>query len=242
MKALNWQDKCKVLGTALLIKLGKLPYDKFSEDELNDFLPQHFPISVPLTLPAVDANVELQEGTIKLNAQPGRVTLQLLAAIQITAVASTLYRAHLMITVSAQPVYNPETFVLGLEQVRIDSINLVNDEYALIMDAHYLMEKILPLALPKSMGRLISTPLFGALNMVTGGTSDLARNYFGLYMEGSKQRILDYHRPQIETALLNNLANYPTEYVMREDHWREYVFRRWGKRVAVEEGELRFLF
>ncbi|MCW8108335.1 DUF1439 domain-containing protein [Alteromonas ponticola] len=242
MKALNWQDKLKVIGSALLIKMGKLPYDRFTEEELNDLLPEYFPVNIPLALPAVSASVELLEGRLKLDAQPGRITLQLLAGIHITAVASTLYRAHLMITVSGRPDYNPQTHVLGLVQIRVDSINLVNDEYALIMDAHHLMDKILPLTIPKSMGRLVGSPLFGALSMVTGGTSDLARNYFSMYLEGSKQRILDYHRPQIETALLDNLANYPTEYVMREDHWREYVFRRWGKRVAVEEGELRFLF
>ncbi|MCW8092565.1 DUF1439 domain-containing protein [Alteromonas sp. ASW11-130] len=242
MKTLNWQDKFKVIGTALLIKLGKLPYDKFTEEELNDFLPEQLPIEVPMTLPAVDAKVELQEGRIKLKAQPERITLQLLAAIQITAVASTLYRAHIMITISARPNYDPKTAMLGLEQIRIDSINLVNDEYALIMDAHNLMNKILPLIFPKAMGRMISNPILGALRMVTGGTSDLAGNYFNLYLEGSKQRILDYHRPDIETALLNNLSNYPTQYTMREDHWREYVFKRWGKRVAVDEGEMRFFF
>ncbi len=242
MKALNWQDKLKVIGTALLIKTGKLPYDKFTEDELNALLPEHFPIDVPLSLPVVDAHVELQEGRIKINSNSDRLTLQTLAAIKITAVASTLYRAHLMITASANPVYNQQTCVLGMEHIRIDSINMVNDEYALIMDAQFIMDKVLPLALPKSMGRFISSPLLSALNMVSGNTGELAKNYFSLYMEGSKQRVLDYHRPQIETALLDNLNQYPTEYVMREEHWREYVFSRWGKRVAVEEGELRFLF
>ncbi len=242
MKALNWQDKLKVIGTALLIKSGKLPYDKFTEDELNAFLPRHFPINIPLSLPVVNAQVELQEGRIKLACNSDRIILQTLAAIQITAVASTLYRAHLMITVSAAPAYDQQTCVLGLEQIRIDSINLVNDEYALIMDTQLIMEKILPLAFPKTMGRLLSSPFLGALNIVSGSTGDIAKNYFGLYMDGSKQRVLDYHRPQIEAALLDNLSHYPTEYAMREDRWREYVFKRWGQRVAVEGGELRFLF
>lgn len=80
------------------------------------------------------------------------------------------------------------------------------------------------------------------LRMVTAGMSDEAMAYLQLYLSGSKQRVLDYHKPQLE-ALITTLAeeNY-LEYPLDKSDWQELLFFYYGKTVAIEEQELRFKF
>lgn len=78
--------------------------------------------------------------------------------------------------------------------------------------------------------------------MVTVGTSDQAVEYLKLYLSGSKQAVLDFHKPQIEKAILDKMATLPLHHIMREDQWREVLFARYGKTVRVEPSSLRFYF
>lgn len=77
---------------------------------------------------------------------------------------------------------------------------------------------------------------------MTAGSSDLASDYLHIYLSGSKQKVLDYHKPQI-TQLIEEIKQDPElSYEMDEADWQEKLFREYGKQVIVEEGCVRFKF
>ena len=75
---------------------------------------------------------------------------------------------------------------------------------------------------------------------MTAGTSDIAANYLQIYTSGSKQAVLDYHKPQIHNAIASQFTPDDLSHSMRASQWREVLFSRLGKSVRVEENVLRF--
>ena len=68
----------------------------------------------------------------------------------------------------------------------------------------------------------------------------MASEYLKLYLSGSKQAILDYHKPQIDNAITRQLTQDDLSHRMRDTQWREVLFARLGKNVRVEDNVLRF--
>lgn len=180
----------------------------------------------------------LTSGKISLNAPDNRLCLQLLASITITIAETTIYRAHLIITLSASPHYNKTESTLYFIDKQVDNIAMVNDDYALLKDTQFLLSRFVPGNLDALFGRSLKS----ILSLVTVGTSDQAVEYLKLYLSGSKQAVLDFHKPQIEKAILDKMATLPLHHIMREDQWREVLFSRYGKSVNVEQQALRFYF
>lgn len=238
MEKLHWQDKARVLFGMIMVKLGKLPFDAFTVDELNELITPHFPQQFSLPLPVGRGDVSLVKGQIQLPGEQNRIHLQMLASISIEALANTIYRAHLAITVSASPHYEAGEQTLHIQDIEVDAISLINDDYSLLKDTGFLINKLIP----GGLTNLIGGPLRGALNLLSAGTTEQAIRYLELYIGGSKQRILDYHKPQLKETLLTLLEQQPLHYRLREDQWREYLFSRLGKTVSVHEKKLKFWF
>lgn len=239
MQQLNWPDKWRYTIAWLLVRLGKLTHDDFTEDELNalihPFFPQHFPLSIPVG----KGTVEVIRGHVRCVTASNRLSLQTLASVRIEAFGAQIYRAHLVITASCEPRYEIDASCLHLENVRVDSLRLINDDYGLIQDTSFLIKKLVPGA---RLGSLVGQSVLSALSVISGGISQQTLDYLSLYMEGSMQNVLDYHRPQIERSLLQELSRYDLHHIMRKDHWRECLFADVGKRVGIEQDRLRFYF
>jgi len=235
---LGLRDRGMFFISQLLIKLGRLRYDQFSSDELNILLSENLPQSFPLAIPAGQANVVLNSGKLTFNASNNRLCIQLLASITINVADTTIYRAHLIITLSTSPHYNVNESTLYFIDKQVDNITMVNDDYALLKDTQFLLSRFVPGNLDALLGRSLKN----LLSVVTVGTSDQAVEYLKLYLSGSKQAVLDFHKPQIEKAILDKMATLPLHHRMREDQWREMLFARYGKSVRVEEASLRFYF
>ena len=65
-------------------------------------------------------------------------------------------------------------------------------------------------------------------------------DYLKLYVDGSKQRVLDYHQSQLEKRVAEMTQSESLRYTMDENIWEEWVFINLGKEVVIEEGKLRF--
>ena len=238
MDKLSHRDWLKFAVGYCLVKLGQLKYDRFTKEELNALVAEHFPQQFDLPVPIGTGVLRILEGVISMPTDSARLHMQCLAGLEIKAMGSPIYRAHAIIQVSALPHYVEERHTLTLVDIKVDDVHLVNDEYSLLKDTQFLIDRLLPVPVTGLLG----APIKQALNVLSAGTSDQALNYLKLYVGGSKQRILDYHQPQIETALLDALANFDLDYQMQATQWREHLFAKLGKTVAVEESELRFLF
>ncbi|MBT0587446.1 DUF1439 domain-containing protein [Alteromonas oceanisediminis] len=237
-QTLSLSDRCKVAIAMLLVKLGKLKYDQFSEAELNALIVTHFPQSMPLPVPVGKGRLTLITGELFMPKSTNRLELNVLCGLEIRVMGNPIYRAHVNVVVSAEPLYIAQQQLLSIDKLRVDSVALINDEYALLSDTTRLIDSLSPVQLSGFLG----APLKSALNVISGGTSNSAINYLKLYVGGSKQRILDYHREHIEDHIIATIANENIHTSMSHDDWRQNLFARLGKRVVVEERELRFYF
>jgi predicted solute-binding protein len=128
--------------------------------------------------------------------------------------------------------------LLTIKAIRVDDVALVQDEYALLSDTSKLIDAISPV----QIGGLLTSPMRSALNIITAGTSNTALQYLQMYIGGSKQRILDYHRHQIEDHVISAVAKADINLQLDPAEWRQNLFARLGKDVVVEDKQLRFYF
>lgn len=235
---LSLKNRLKVAVAMLLVKLGKLKYDQFTEQELNELIVSYFPQSMELPAPVGKGTLKLLQGELSMPSSTDRLQLQLFCSIEIRVLANPIYRAHLVVIVSADPNYIVEHSTLTIENIRVDDVALLNDEYALLNDTSKLIDALSPVPITG----LLANPMKSALNILTAGTSNQAIDYLQLYIGGSKQRILDYHRTQIEDHVISAVANEDLTIRLDPAEWRQNLFSRLGRIVVVEENELRFYF
>jgi hypothetical protein len=219
-----------------MVKLGKLTHDDFTVEELNALIQPALPTTVDLDIPIGTATVTVESGTISLREETNSIFFQAFTSMQVAVANSVIYRAHVVVTLSATPTYNVDDKCVSLTHTAVESIQLVNDDYALIKDTRFLLSKLVPGRLDSIIGQSLKT----ALSLVTAGTSDTAANYLSLYLSGSTHAILNYHKPQITQAILREIDKLPLFHTMRDDVWREALFARYGKQVGVAENRLRF--
>lgn len=233
---LTFKERVKLFIAQILVKWGKLTHDDFTQQELQDLVKDVFPYTFNFDIPVGAGKISVLEGNVTLNSKQNRIGIQCLAALNVEVAKSTIYRAHVIFSLSATPRYNKEKATLFLEDLTTDNITLVNDDYALIKDTQFIISKFFP----TQVNTLLGKPLRSALSLITAGTSDIAANYLQLYTGGSKQAVLDYHKPQIHNAIISQLTPDDLSHSMRASQWREVLFSRLGKSVRVEENVLRF--
>jgi hypothetical protein len=235
---LNFTDRLKVAVAMLLVKLNKLQYDQFTEAELNQLITPYFPQEMSLPVPVGKGNLKLMRGDLSMPVSSNRLQLQLLCGIDIRVLANPIYRAHLMVIVSADPLYIEKDNLLTLANIRVDEVALVDDEYSLLNDTSKLIDSLSPI----QIGGLLTSPMRSALNVLTAGTSNTALQYLEMYIGGSKQRVLDFHRHEIEEHVINAVSDADINIELDPSDWRQNLFSRLGKTVFVKDRELRFHF
>lgn len=238
MRQLNWSDRGQFALAWLLVKFGRLTCDDFTEQELDALIAPYFPRQFPLNVPIGNAVVELTKGQVKCVESKNRLVLQSLASLQVNAFGAQIYRAHIMIVISSEPNYDKSSHTLHLDNISIDTLRLINDDYGLIKDATFLLSKLVP----GGLSNLVGQSVLSALSLFSGGMSNQAQQYITLFLEGSMQRVLDYFRSDIEAMLLTIAGQYDIHHQMRASHWREYLFSLLGERVAIADSRLRFYF
>ena len=234
--SLTLNNRIKLFIAQWMVKLGRLTHDDFTKSELQALLSDVFPYVFSLDIPIGTGTVNVLEGNITFDNEKNRIGIQCLASLKVEIAKNTVYRAHVVIALSAQPHYDVSAKTLYLTKLSTDAITLVNDDYALLRDTQFLMTKFFP----KQVNTLFGAPLKSALSLFTAGTSDIASNYLQVYLSGSKQAVLDYHKPKIDLAIKTHLTQQDLSHTMRHEHWRELLFSRLGKSVRVEDNVLRF--
>lgn len=221
-----------------MIKLGKLTHVEFSIDELKELLKPHFPQTMKLDVPVGNGSFSILNADLDIPRQANCLHVQLLCSLDIDAVGNPLYRAHVVVVLLLTPKYDLDLKTVSIGDLKLDSMRMLNDEYALLNDS----KQLLSLVLPKGVQNLITGTFKSAMGIMTAGSSDLASDYLRLYLSGSKQKVLDYHQPQIKKFIEDLKQNPDFVYEMDKDDWQQALFRRFGKKVVVEERRLRFKF
>lgn len=221
-----------------LIKLKRIKFVAFSEEELNNLLSANLPEEFQFPVPGSKGSLVLTRADITMPSHLDHFKVSLLCNLKIETMANPIYKAHIKITGEAYPDYCVEQNIVRLKRAKILDVGLIQDEYAVLKDTQFIMQQIVPNPLKTVIGVTMKT----TLNILSNGTYKDVKNYLSIYLDGSKQKVLDYHRPQIEDIVKDLVENGDLEYALDATDMEESLFIELGRDVKVKDGELRFYF
>ncbi|MDF2177120.1 hypothetical protein P2G88_02535 [Aliiglaciecola sp. CAU 1673] len=236
---LSWKTRLKFWFAGWMVRFGQLKRIQMTAAELNEMLATNLPMRVPLNFTGgVKGLLKVLQATLHMPKEGSHLHIELLCDFHVEFMGTRLYQAHLLADIQALPRYDPHKRILLPEQISLLGLHLVNDNYALIQSSTELFQKLLP----GGLGSLMGVTIGGAMGLLdTMPYADL-RRYLSLYLSGSKQKILNYHRDDIEQELLSLAQSGEFHYRLDETLPDEALFARLGKEVKVEDGNLWFLF
>ncbi|GAB3032286.1 hypothetical protein [Bowmanella dokdonensis] len=234
---LSWISRLQYFFMTCLVKWKRLRHFSLDEQELNELLTPGLPLELLLEVPAGKGLLKILKAKLALRSND--IQLELYCDLKLDVMANRLYQAHLRVLVGARPEFNRSSRSLRPTDIQIDTIQLIQDDYLLLKDGRNLLSRILP----GSVGNLLNSTLGNALDLLSqGGIYADLRDYLQLYLSGSKQRVLDYHKNQIENQLAQTLSQGKLEYRLDETSLDERLFAELGQKVEVKEGRLLFIF
>lgn len=219
-----------------MAKCGLIKYDDFTERELNSLIDKYFPFEMDVSVPIGKAKLKCVSATVKLSQASGKLGLILLNDFTVEVMGNPVYRAHITARVSTKPEYKKANARIEFNDIRLDQLELIEDEYTLVKDTSSILEQLSPVSVTSAL----ASPFKRALNAVTGGMSESAFTYLQSFTTQNKQRILSNHQSAIEQALLTEIHARDISVNMDPTHWREYLFSRIGTHISVEDQRLRF--
>jgi hypothetical protein len=234
----SFKTAFRLLLAKCLIRFKRLKHVDYSVDDISRLIKPHLPLSLPIAVPKGEGRFTLSKVNISMPFKSSYIQAEVLGAIEVTYFANPIYRAHVVLVVQATPKYNQTTKNVMLTELRITDINTLNDEYSIFKDTSSLINQFVPSPLLSMVTGTMKT----ALSIMTGTTASEANSYLQMYLSGSKQKILDYHKPQIENIIVELAASENMQYSLDINDFEENLFIQYGKEVAVEERHLRFKF
>lgn len=236
--ALADKNSIRLFIAKWLIRFNKLKSAEYSGEQLSDLMAEHLPIICPVSVPAGEGSFRLLSASVCLPKLKSVIQVDVSSCFSVEYLAKPLYRADLKLSVEAKPAYDISTKEIRLIDVKINEISLLHDEYSVLNDTRELINLVAENPLLSMFGDTVKS----AYSLVTGSPPSNAGAYLQLYIGGSKQRILDYHKPQLQTIMAELLTRKNACYRLDESHFEERLFAEFGKEVVIEEGTLRFVF
>jgi hypothetical protein len=221
-----------------LIRFKRLKHVDYSVDEISQLIQPYLPLSMPISVPRGEGNFTLSKVNISIPISPNCIQAEVLGGIEVTYLANPIYRAHIILVVQAQPQYDHTTKNVLLTDIRITDIHMLNDEYSILKDTSSLLN----LFVPSPVLSMVTGTMKTAFSIMTGTTASEARRYLQMYLSGSKQKVLDYHKPQIENLIIELAASEDMQYSLDINDFEESLFIQYGKEIIVEQGNVRFKF
>jgi hypothetical protein len=230
--------KLRLFVAKWLIHFKKIKHAQYSSAELSRLVAEYLPKTFAVSVPRGEGSFTLMTADVSLPQRSSNIHIEVLSSFAVDYLTNPIYRAHLVILLEAKPYYDLEAKHVALKEVKITNIKLLYDEYSLLKDSREILNNFVPAPVLSIFTGTMKT----ALSLVTGTSAGDANAYLQLYLGGSKQRVLDYHRPQLEKIVIEMTAGDEVRYALDPDNWEEQLFIKFGKEVVVEEGMLRFKF
>jgi len=222
-----------------LIKFKRIKFVSSTAEEINAMLAENLPENFEFPVPGCKGELEVIEAKVTMPLAGNYLQITLFCSMRIETMGNPIYRAHINISGIAWPSYIKPLKRIQLDKIKVQQIKLIQDEYALLKDTKQLLSMFVPGAIRSVLGMTMKT----TLNVLgsTATTKD-AQQYLSLYLQGNKQKVLDYHKPELEKLVTELNAQGELSYALEEDDFEEQLFARYGKSVRVKNGELQFVF
>ncbi len=222
----------------LLIYSKQIKQVSFTAAELNEMLATNLPETFALDVPGCKGELIVEEAELTLPKHENKLNVSLFCAMKIETLGNPIYRAHLLVNLSGIPCYHEESCMVRMHSPEVLGVHLVKDEYSLLTDTKTLITQLTP----SPLKNLVSNTFKSTLNLLSAGAYSEVSNYLSLYLTGSKQKIIDFHRPEVETIVKELVESGDLEYEMDQDILEEQLFAELGRDVKVEDGLLYFVF
>lgn len=231
VKAKRWLLK-------FLIYFKQIKQVAMTAEELNEMLATNLPEEFALDVPGCQGMLIIEAAELSLPQNENRFYIELFCAMNISTLSTPIYRAHLVITLAGVPLYDPDHSRIRMHLPAVADVQLVKDQYSLLHDTKNLIGQFAPLPITS----LVTSTFRTTMNILSAGAYKDAAAYLSIYLGGSMQKIVDFHRPEIEQIVKDLADSSDLEYEMDPDILEEEIFAELGKDVRVENGALQFIF
>lgn len=221
-----------------VIRFRLVKRSAYTVPELNELLAENFPETFDFPAPGSQGQLIIEGGELTIPENQHKIHVALFCAMKIESMGNPIYRAHVLIDVAGTPHYEKSNKMLTARDLEMVNIHLVADEYSLLEDTRSILTQLMP----STFQNLLNTTINTTLNIVSGGTYKDIVNYLSLYMHGNKQKVLDFHRPQVAKLITDFARSGDLQYQMDPEFIEEKLFAEFGQRVEVADGALQFIF
>lgn len=218
-----------------LIRLKFIKQVSFTLAELTDDIQEYLPFDIKFPVPnghgfVIISSVELAE------AQQGLLTAKLKGTLDIQCMGEHLYNSNIHIELFGKPIFLKEESVIRATDVEIGQIKLSGDNLVVAQNARKVIAKLSN----NIVGQMYALTMKPALSFV-GNVTDM-KGYMAHFINKSSHKVLELHRKDIESNLLESFSNGDLEYTLEEAIQDENLFLKYGKDIVVEKEGLTFRF
>lgn len=221
-----------------LIKFRRVKSVSMTADEINELLSENLPETFEIPVPGCKGELIIQSAQVRMPALSDHFQVTLHCALHVESMGNPIYRAHVNISGSAWPAYDHANKRIYLNNIKVQEIKLIQDEYALLRDTKHIMSMFVPGPIRSVLGATLKT----TLNVLSAATLRDTRSYLSIYVSGNKQKVLDYHKPELEKVVKQINDDGDLSYELDETIFEEQLFAEFGKDVRVKDSELQFIF
>jgi hypothetical protein len=224
-------EKVQQWLTPILIKLKIIKQVAFPLAELTNDIQIYLPFDIKFSVPngtgfVIISDVQLAEH------QKGLLRAELKGTLDIQCMGEHLYSSKIQIELFGKPIFIKEKSVIRATDVVIGQINLADDNLVVAHNARKIVAKLSN----NVLGQIMGTALIFLDNV-----TDM-KGYVANFVNKSSHRILELHRKEIESNLMDSLSNGDVEYTLEETIFDEQLFIKYGKDILVENKGLTFRF
>jgi len=221
-----------------MIRFKRIRQVKYTSDELNEMLATNFPHTMAMSLPGSQGLLTLLNAELSMPANDNQLHIQMFCGFTVCVAGKDIYRAHLLVVGTVTPYYIAEQRAIHLKNLQLSELRLVKDDYAFIGSS----AELATLFMPNAFKYLLMSSVHIGLSLLKGIVPNELMTYLTLYSNGSKQGVLDYHKPEIERMLIAEVEQEAWCYQLNEQDFEEQIFAELGQEIAVEQGFLVFKF
>lgn len=218
-----------------LIKLKIIKQVTFSLAELTDDIKVYLPFDIKFSVPngngfVIISSVQLAE------YKNGLLVANLKGTLDIQCMGEHLYNSSIQIEIFGKPIFLQEESVIRATNVEIGQIILADDNLVVAHNARKVIAKLSN----NIVGQMYNLTMGTALSFI-GNVTDM-KGYVANFINKKSHRILELHRKEIESNLIESLSNGDLEYTLEETIPDEKLFIKYGKDILVENEGLTFRF
>lgn len=217
----------------LSVRIGRSRYHAIEIGELNQFLTHHLPIKHTFSVPVGSGELDIQRAHFSL--KKNKLIIKAHCDLIVKSMNMSLYQASITITISGQLAFSDNNLYIRIANPRLKAVELENDRYPITHTTTNWISAVFN----RNPATSVISGVEQTLNFLSGQTYDEAKRYLSLYINGNKQKVLDYHRGDIQESI-EEMLTYPSNwYRLDPDNFEENLLIEYGRTIRVEQGQIR---